>query len=141
MHEFLGFTISGLVTASIFSMVACGLTLTFTTTGVFNWAQGALVAVGAFTYWQLEVAWGWPKWLAIATCLLVVGPTVGWLLERAIVFRLEGASATTKMVVTLALLLGILAAINLVWDPTDLRTVTPLASGHVLTVGGQRIPY
>jgi branched-chain amino acid transport system permease protein len=141
MQEFIGFTISGLVTASIFGLVACGLTLTYTTTGIFNWAQGALVAVGAFTYWQLEVGWGWPRWLAVATCLLIVGPIIGWLLERTIMFRLEGTSEATKMVVTLALLLGVVAGINIVWDPTQLRQVTPLADGRVFTIADQRIPY
>jgi branched-chain amino acid transport system permease protein len=139
--EFIGFTISGLVTASIFAVVACGLTLTYDTTGIFNWAQGALVAVGAFTYWQLDVAWGWPRYLAIATCLVLVGPVIGLVLERSIMFRLEGTSEATKMVVTLALLVGTLAGINWLWDPTQYRAVTPLAAGHVLTISSQRVPY
>lgn len=141
MHEFIGYTLSGLVTASIFATVACGLTLTYTTTGIFNWAQGSMVAVGAFSYWQFAVDWGWPRPLAIAACLLVVGPGLGWLLERVIMFRLEGTSETTRMVVTLALLLGTLGAVTTIWDPTVQRLVPPIADGHILTILGQRLPY
>src|SRR4051812_8883213 len=141
MHDLIGFTISGLVTAGIYAIVACGLTLTFTTTGIFNWAHGALVAVGAFTYWQLAVGWGLPMPVAIAFCLCVVGPLLGAVIELVIMHRLEGTSEATRMVVTLALLLGLLAGINWIWEPNRQRLVQPLFSGHVLDVFDQRIPY
>ncbi|CAN5662631.1 hypothetical protein BH10ACT1_BH10ACT1_17050 [soil metagenome] len=141
VHEFIGFTISGMVTAGIYAIVACGLTLTFTTTGIFNWAHGALVAVGAFSYWQLTEGWGVPAPIAIAVCLLVLGPLLGVIIELGIMHRLEGTSEATRMVVTLALLLGILAGINWIWEPNLPRYVAPLFDGHVLTVFDQRIPY
>ncbi len=140
VQEFVGFTISGLVTAGIYALLACGLTLTYTTTGIFNWAHGALVAVGAFTYWQLAIDWGLPAPVAIIICLLVVGPIVGVLLERVIMHRLEGTSEATKMVVTLALLLGLVAGINWIWEPNQARLVPALFSGRAVTLVDQRIP-
>ena len=53
-------TVLGLSTAAIFALAASGLVLTYTTTGIFNFAHGAIGMLGAFTYWQLHVAWGWP---------------------------------------------------------------------------------
>ncbi len=38
MHEFIIFTISGLATAGIYAITASGLTLTYATTGIFNFA-------------------------------------------------------------------------------------------------------
>jgi branched-chain amino acid transport system permease protein len=140
MNEFIGFTIAGLVTASIYAITACGLTLTYTTTGIFNWAHGALVAVGAFAYWQLHVEWGLPVPIAALICLLVLGPAIGVALEVLVMHRLEGTSEATRMVVTLALFVGLLAAIKWIWPPGQLRDVPPLFSGHVVHVLGQRIP-
>ncbi|MCB0976130.1 MAG: ABC transporter permease [Acidimicrobiales bacterium] len=141
MNEFIGFTVSGLVSAGLYAIVACGLTLTYTTTGIFNWAHGALVAVGAFSYWQFAVDWGLPTPLAAAICLLLVGPLMGVTLEAVIMHRLEGTSEATRMVVTLALLLGVLAGMNWIWPPSQQRLVPRIAGGHVLTVLGQRVPY
>lgn len=141
MNEFVGFTISGLTTAGIFAIVACGLTLTYTTTGIFNWAHGALVAVGAFVYWQLTVDWGLPVVLGLVICLGILGPVMGVLLSALTARRLQGTSETTKMVVTLALLLGIVAGLNWIWVPSKLRTFPPFFGGQAITISGQRIPY
>jgi branched-chain amino acid transport system permease protein len=141
VNEFVGFTIAGLVSASIYAITACGLTLTYTTTGIFNWAHGALVAVGAFTYWQLYVGWGVPAPIAALICLLVVGPVIGVVLELLIMHRLEGTSDATRMVATLALFVGLLAGINWIWPPGQFRDVPPLFSGQVAHVFGQRVPY
>ena len=41
-------------------MIASGLVLTYTTTGIFNFAHGAAGMLAAFLYWQLRFDWGWP---------------------------------------------------------------------------------
>ena len=71
MEELLGNTVLGLSTAAIFALAASGLVLTYTTTGIFNFAHGAIAMLGAFCYWQLHVDWGWPIPLALAVVLLV----------------------------------------------------------------------
>lgn len=48
MHEFLVYTVSGLTTAGIYAITASGLTLTYVTTGVFNFAHGATSAFAAW---------------------------------------------------------------------------------------------
>ena len=81
MTEFLSYTIAGLSTAAILAVAASGLVLTYTTTGVFNFAHGAIGMLGAFAYWQLRFDWGWPTPIAIAVVLLVLGPLFGVFLE------------------------------------------------------------
>ena len=81
MTEFLSFTIAGLSLAAILAVAASGLVLTYTTTGVFNFAHGAIGMLGAFAYWQLRFDWGWPTPIAIAVVLLVLGPLFGVFLE------------------------------------------------------------
>ena len=60
MTEFLSYTITGLSLAAILAVAASGLVLTYTTTGVFNFAHGAIGMLGAFAYWQLRFDWNWP---------------------------------------------------------------------------------
>src|SRR5258708_4921466 len=100
MREFVLYTVSGLTTAGIYAITASGLTLTYTTTGVFNFAHGATGMVAAFLYWQLRFAWGVPAPAAFAVVLLIAAPMFGLLLERTIMRRLEGTSDVTKLVVT-----------------------------------------
>ena len=52
------YTITGLATAGIYAILASGLTLTYMTTGVFNFAHGAVGMICAFFYWQLRYGWG-----------------------------------------------------------------------------------
>ncbi|MGV3759728.1 MAG: ABC transporter permease subunit, partial [Actinomycetota bacterium] len=100
MHDLLSNTILGLATASIFALAASGLVLTYTTTGIFNFAHGAIGMLGAFGYWQLHVGWGWPAPLALAAVLLVLAPAFGLLLERVVMRGLVGTSEATKLVVS-----------------------------------------
>ena len=60
MSVFLSFTVLGIVYGAIYAITATGLVVTYTTTGVFNFAQGAVGMIAAFTYWQLWQAWHWP---------------------------------------------------------------------------------
>ena len=53
MDKFLIFTIVGLSTAAIYAVIGSGLVLTYTTTGVFNFAQGAAGMLAAFMYLSL----------------------------------------------------------------------------------------
>jgi len=140
VSELVGFTITGLVTASIYGIVACGLTLTYATTGIFNWAHGAFAAVGAFTYWQMTAGWGWNPVLALAVCVLVVGPLLGSVVEVVIMRRLDGTNEITRMAVTLALLIGIVSAINWIWDPRATKVVIPMLDGRAVHLAGQRLP-
>ena len=77
MDQFLAYGIVGLSTAAIYAVIGSGLVLTYTTTGVFNFAHGAAGMLAAFTYWQLTVGWGWPVPVALAAVLLIAAPLFG----------------------------------------------------------------
>jgi branched-chain amino acid transport system permease protein len=141
VREFVLYTISGLTTAGIYAITASGLTLTYTTTGVFNFAHGAVGMVAAFSYWQLRFDWGVPAPLAIAIVLLVLAPLTGVVFERVVMRQLQGASEVTSLVVTVALLLGLVSFALWVWDPSEFRSMRPLWSGRVAEWGIVRISY
>jgi branched-chain amino acid transport system permease protein len=140
MHEFLVYAISGLTTAGIYAITASGLTLTYVTTGVFNFAHGATGAFAAFVYWQLRFDWGLPAPIAIIITLGVFAPALALFLERFIMRRLEGTSDATKLVVTVAVLVATVGVIQTIWDPDDFRTTHELF-GDKFSIGSIDIPY
>ena len=56
MTELLQFTLFGLMLGCVYAIAAMGLVLTYTVTGVFNFAHGAVGMLAAFTYFELRVA-------------------------------------------------------------------------------------
>src|SRR3954451_6954293 len=65
------FLIVGVTIGSIYAVAASGLVVTYTTSGVFNFAQGAIGMFMAFVYWELKVNRGVPTLLALLLTVLV----------------------------------------------------------------------
>ena len=125
MDKFLTFTVVGLSTSAIYAVIASGLVLTYTTTGVFNFAHGAIGMLSAFTYWQLRVSWGWSTPLALGVVLLVLAPLLGVLLETVVMRGLQGTTEVTKIVVSISLLAAMISVANWIWSPTIDRSIAP----------------
>ena len=51
----LPFIIIGIVTGSVYGLAGVGLVLTYKTSGIFNFAQGALATVAAYAFYYLNV--------------------------------------------------------------------------------------
>jgi len=141
VHEFIIFTIGGLAAAGIYAITASGLTLTYTTTGIFNWAHGAIGMVCAFAYWQMSIGWGWPVLVSMFVCLFVLAPVIGIVIEASVMRRLEGVSEASKLVVTLSIALMLLGAAQWLWNPTTYRALPPLFNNDTLVIGSVRISY
>lgn len=141
METFLSFTIIGLSTAAIYAVAASGLVLTYTTTGIFNFAHGAIGMIGAFFYWQVRFDWGWPTPVALLLVLGVIMPAVGVLLEFAIMKRLQGVSDATKLVVSISLLVAMIGLANWIWDPNQGRNFPHLFEGEKFKLGPTFVTY
>src|SRR5207237_4146382 len=61
---FLAFTVVGVVTGAIYAIAASGLVVTYTTSGIFNFAHGAEGMFMAFLFWALRVNRNCPRPLA-----------------------------------------------------------------------------
>ncbi len=121
MDELLAFTIVGVVTGSIYAVAASGLVVTYTTSGVFNVAHGAVGMIMAFLYWQLRYDWAWPAPVSLAVVLLVAAPLFGLLVERTLARNLAKASLVSSLVVTIGLLLVLMGAALNLWPPQGRR--------------------
>jgi ABC-type branched-subunit amino acid transport system ATPase component/branched-subunit amino acid ABC-type transport system permease component len=116
LDKFLTLTVSGLITGAIYSLVAAGVTLSFTATGIFNFAYGAIAYVSAVTYFELNTALGWPIVPAALVTLLVVAPTLGLLLDSMVFRRLTNASPAARVVAPVGLMIALPAAARYVID-------------------------
>ncbi|GIH71386.1 ABC transporter permease [Sphaerimonospora thailandensis] len=121
MTTFLTFTILGLVLGAVYAIAASGLVLTYNTSGIFNFAHGAQAMLGTFLYWQLTYGWGLPMWLSLIIVVGVVGPAMGAALHALIMKGLRDTADVTKIVVTVAILLGMLFLSQWIWHPEDAR--------------------
>ena len=121
--------IFALQSAAIYAIAASGLVVTYTTSGIFNFAHGAIGMVVAFAYWQMTSTssggdaffgggLGLNPWLALVLCLFVVAPALGWVLDRVIMRRLAGASTIAGIVATIGLLFALVQIAGILW-PQD----------------------
>jgi len=122
---FLSYTVIGVALGAIYAITATGLVVTYTTTGVFNFAHGAVGMVAAFSFYQLWQAWHWPLLVALAVVLLVEAPILAVLVETVLMRRLHGASTERSLMVTLGLLVILVGVATAVWNPLTSRTVPP----------------
>ncbi|WP_040801396.1 branched-chain amino acid ABC transporter permease [Nocardia higoensis] len=145
MEQFLAFGIVGLSTAAIYAVIGSGLVLTYTTTGVFNFAHGAAGMVSAFVYWQFTIGWGWPVLPALAVVLLVFAPVFGVLFAKALAPTQQMGDAE-KLVMTVAILSGLIVMARWIWDPNKARALpkffadsAPIDLGPVTITGHQAL--
>ncbi len=141
MDKFLIFTIAGLSTAAIYAIAASGLVVTYTTSGVFNFAHGAFSMMAAFTFWQVHVAWGVPLIPAVILVVFVIGPLFGAVVERVIMRGIEGTTDVVKIVVTISLMVALLGLANVIWEPNVARAVPAFFEGKTVELFGVIVSY
>src|SRR3954447_20298083 len=114
----LTFTVVGLVTGCLYALIATGHVVTYTTTGIFNFAHGAIGMAAAFTFWQFTVAWHVNQLLSLLLVLFVIAPLFGLVIERVLMRPLYGAPVDLTVVVTLGLLLALVGMAQTIWKPS-----------------------
>ncbi len=139
MQDLLAFTIVGIVSGSIYAIAASGLVVTYTTSGVFNFAHGAIGMVAAFLYWQVKEDWGWGTWPALLLVLCVFAPLFGLFIERVLMRPLAGKPTGVSLVVTVGLLVLLYGIASRVWPGTETRRVAEFLPGTRFGVAGVRV--
>jgi len=101
MSFFLEVLIGGLLSGVMYSLVALGFVLIYKASGVFNFAQGAMVFFAALTYVGL-LELGLPWWLAIPATLVVM-VLLGLATERIVLRPLVNQPQITLFMATIGL--------------------------------------
>jgi branched-chain amino acid transport system permease protein len=137
MTAFLQYVITGLATGAVYAIVALGFSLVYKATGVFNFAQGALMMAGAFIAWEATAKWG----LALVPGIivtLILSAVLGVIIQLVVIRPLMGGSLLTLVMATIAMSLIITALASILWGSGQRLFPSPIPD-HVIHVGGVRI--
>jgi ABC-type branched-subunit amino acid transport system ATPase component/branched-subunit amino acid ABC-type transport system permease component len=107
MEKFVNLFVSGAVTGAIYSLVAAGLALTYSTTGIFNLGYGAIAFTSAFVYFELHSGLGWPIVPAAVVTIGIFAPLLGLVLDRLIFRPLTRANDSSKIMATVGVLVAV----------------------------------
>jgi len=140
MSSFIQYTVFGVMLGAGYAIAATGLVVTYSTSGVFNFAQGAVGMIAAFCYWELVVANGLPVLAALLIVLVPGAILAGALVERVFMRRLHGASAERPVLVTLGLMVILTGLATEIWSPSVSRVVPDMVSGQ-FGLAGINIQY
>src|SRR3974390_2199194 len=97
------YLVAGLVIGGIYAVIAGGLTVTYTASGILNFGYGALAYFVARCYYFFHTQQGWPIWCSAVLAIVVIGPALGAFLYVALFRLLREASMLLKVVVTIGL--------------------------------------
>ena len=144
MDEILIVVIFALTSAAIYAVAASGLVLTYTTSGIFNFAHGAIAMISAYVYWQLSspAAWGLPVPVALVLTIGVFAPGFGYFVDRVLMRRLHDAPPIVRLVVPIALLVVLIQVASVLWPPASvLATLPEFFRGDSISIGDVAVTY
>lgn len=107
MQKFLNLLLSGTVTGGIYAIMASGLVLTYQTSGIFNFAHGAVAFTTAYVYYQLHSGQHIPIVPSAILAVLIFAPLMGLILDRILLGRLGSAPVYARIVGTIGLLVAL----------------------------------
>jgi branched-subunit amino acid ABC-type transport system permease component len=127
----------GLTIGAILYIVSVGLSLTFGTMRIVNFAHGLMYTVGAYLLLTVLSLTGGNFALSAAAAVLLVIP-VSYVIERFVVRRLYGVSIDYAIIATYAVVLIGVDLIKWVWGATPKPLADPI--GADLTLFGVTLP-
>jgi branched-chain amino acid transport system permease protein len=113
-----------LALGGIYALMAIGIGLVFGVLRLVNFAYGQLVMAGAFAL-ALGSQWGWPTWLSIVLCFVVV-LTLSMLLDRLVFRPLRTQRPEVMLIATFAVAF-LLQSVALIWFGALGKTALSLA--------------
>jgi len=125
--------VGGVLTGVMYSLVALGFVLIFKASGVFNFAQGAMVLFAALTLVGLMER-GAPVWLAIGATLVIM-VLLAYLIERLMLRPLVNQEEISLFMATIGLSFLIQGAGEWMWG-SNVKKLDIGIPDHSISVGG-----
>jgi branched-chain amino acid transport system permease protein len=91
--------VTGALVGLMYALVAVGIVLVYKTSGVANFAQGAIAMTGGYVTWAIAVLVGLPMWVAIPLALATMF-CFGMLIEHAVLRHMIGQPVIMIIMVT-----------------------------------------
>jgi branched-chain amino acid transport system permease protein len=122
---FIEVLLGGLLSGVMYSLVALGFVLIYKASGVFNFAQGAMVFFAAMTCVGMIDSFGMPLWLAIPVTVLIM-VALGLAIERIVLRPLVAQHEITLFMATIGITFFIEGLAQLIWGSTGKRLDLPI---------------
>ena len=121
--------LSGIVTGSVYALLAVAIVMVFKTTDVPNFSQGEIFMAGGYLALFPLVVWGWPYWGAVLASLAVTA-LVGALFQRVVMQRVTASRGVGVQLVIATLgfaylLKGLVRKTGLGDTPRSLPSLVP----------------
>jgi len=129
--------VSGIVLASVYALIASGLSLVWTTLGIFNFTHGALMTLAAYLAWTVSDTAGLGLWLSAGVAIGIAGVVaVGIAIERLIVrpFYDQRDMLLITVMTTLAAMIIVEKGSQLIWG-ARLKQLKPIIPGQANFLG------
>jgi branched-chain amino acid transport system permease protein len=120
MAIFLEVLFSGLLTGVMYALIALGYVMIYKASGVFNFAQGAMVFFAALTCVGMHQEFSVPMWLAIPITIAIMA-LLGFLTERIVLRPLVNQHEISLFMATIGLAFFIEGLAQLLWGSTPRR--------------------
>ena len=114
MSFFFEVLIGGLLSGIMYALVAIGFVLIYKASGVFNFAQGAMVFFAALTCVGMVDKFGVPMWVAIPATMVVM-IVLGLAIEKVVLRPLVNQPEITLFMATIGLAFFIEGLAQLMW--------------------------
>ena len=102
MTRFLQLFVAGIAIGALYALVALGFVIIYKATGVINFAQGALVLLGAYFFYGFFEELGLPFLVAVAIAVVACA-AVGVIIERVVLRRMVGQPVFAIIMITIGL--------------------------------------
>ena len=128
-------------------MLSVGLTVVFGVLRILNVSHGGIYALGAYmgtwlALWVLEIGLSpWLTYVALVAGALIIGFTVGPIIERLLLRRIYGSDMHVQLLLTFSILLILDDGMKLIWGMEPLFVSEPYALLGQFTVGGILYPW
>src|SRR5438093_8241683 len=120
----------GLLSGTLYAMVALGLALIFGVMRVINIAHGPMLMLGAYVTFFLYSAFGVNPYLTLPASMAVLF-VLGMVLERTLVFRVVDAPELSSLLLTFGISIALVNGAQLAFT-SDLRAVEYLTGSWVI---------
>ena len=133
------FSIVGLLSGGLLSMIALGFVLIYKGTGVINFAMGEFMMLGAYFFYTANVMWGLPLAAALLLAFAAVA-VMAAIIERGVLRPLAGQPVISVLMATIGLASALHGGVDAIWggrnyEMPSLLPSKPFVFGDVLIPG------
>ena len=130
----------GVTAGSVYGLAGTGLVLTYKTSGIFNFAHGAVATVSAYGFYILHTEHGVPWPVAFVVSVMGLGTAMGLLLEL-LARRLADVRTVWKVAATIGLILVVQGFFSAQYGREPRRFLPYFPTGQAFSVAGVLVQW